>query len=644
MSQINAICAKNRPNLYNCAMSDYQPSERIQAVLDCLPTKSGVYLHKDKGGVVIYVGKAINLRNRVRSYFRPKVDSIKTEKLRRQIEDIEIITTETELEALLLENTLIKKHKPKYNIRLKDDKRYPYIKVHWQDHYPKVTVTRQMVRDGSRYFGPYMSMWAVQQTLEMLRKLFPYLTCDRHITGTDQRACLYYDIKLCNAPCIGAVNREEYRAMIEQLMSFLEGKSDEVQQGIVQKMQKSAENLDFEAAARYRDQLKVIDQIVTKQKVISTANADQDVIAFTRAEGDACVQIFFIRYGKLIGREYFLLENTEDASDEEILQPFLTQFYDAAAHIPRELLLQTEISESQIIEQWLQQKRGTKVSIQTPQWGQKRELVDMALSNAADTLSTLRQQWASDRSKHTAAINELQEALELPRPPVRIECYDIAHTQGTFTVGSMVVFVQGSPQKSDYRRFNIQTVGNNDYGAMREMLTRRFERYREAQQGELHDLNEITTQKKETAWAILPDLILIDGGKGQLGVVEEVLAEFGLSEELPLASLAKQKEELFRPNRPLSIYLPRQSQALYLVQRVRDEAHRFANEGHSQQRNRVGTASILDAIPGIGPKRRKALLQQFGSLDGLRHATVEEIASVPGVPLPVAEAIKAHLD
>lgn len=621
----------------------YSAPENIQEILKRLPVKPGVYIHKDKNSKIIYVGKAINLRSRVRSYFHKNVDSVKTAHLRREVTDIEIITTESELEALLLENTLIKKHKPKYNIRLKDDKRYPYIKVHWQDDFPKVTVTRRMERDGSRYFGPYTSVWAVHQTLDMLRKIFPFLSCDRVINGQDDRACLYFDIKLCNGPCIGAVNREQYRAMIQELMDFLNGKSEHIVKGIAHNMQVAAENLQFEKAAEYRDQLTAVNKVVAKQKVISAANADQDVIAFAREQGDACVQVFFIRYGKLIGREYFMLDGTEGESDDQILSEFMTQFYDDAAHIPKEVLLPNEVAEAMVIEEWLKQKRSTKVTITVPRQGKKKELVKMAASNAQDTLMTIRQQWAADRSKHVQAMADLQESLDLPAPPARIECYDISHTQGTNTVASMVVFVQGAPRKSDYRRFNINSVTNDDFGAMKEVLTRRFARYKESLAGELHDPTQIG-KKKDTAWAILPDLLIVDGGKGQLSMAVDILREFGLEKEVPLAGLAKREEELFVPGKTRSILLDRRSQGLYLVQRVRDEAHRFANTGHRKRRAKMGTASILDSIPGIGPKRRKLLLDRFESLDGIRAATVEEIASVPGIPVEVAEALKTHLD
>lgn len=622
----------------------YTPPERISEILASLPTKTGVYIHKDADGNVLYVGKAINLRNRVRSYFHTSVDSNKTLRLRRRIADIEVISTDSELEALLLEMNLIKQYQPPFNVRLKDDKRYPYIKVHWADPFPKVTVTRRMIRDGSRYFGPYTSVWAVQQTLDLLRKIFPFLTCDRVITGQDERACLYYDIKLCSAPCIGAVNQEQYRASIQQLMDFLNGKSDHIVSGIQKRMEQAAENLDFERAADYRDQLKAIERIVERQKVIGSADTDQDVIAFAREQNDACVQIFFIRHGKLIGREYFMLDNTEDETDQDVLRDFLTQFYDDAAHVPKEVLLPAEIEESKIIEEWLRRKRDTKVTIHVPQRGKKRELVDMATENANDTLATLRQQWVADRSKHVQAISELQTALKLPVPPSRIECYDISHTQGTQTVGSMVVFVQCSPQKSDYRRFNVKSVTNDDYGSMREVLSRRFQRYKDTLAGELHDPGKLKPKsERPTAWAILPDLLIVDGGKGQLSVAEEVLRDFNLQDEVPLAALAKQEEEIFLPGHPAPVLLPRRSEALYLVQRVRDEAHRYANEGHRKRRSKVGVASVLDSVPGVGPRRRQVLLRRFGSLEAIRDASVDELSAVPGIPVEVAKSIKSHL-
>jgi excinuclease ABC subunit C len=609
-------------------------TERVQEILDTLPAKAGVYIMKDGRGAVIYVGKAINLRSRVRSYFQNSVDHPKTIRLAASVEDIDFIITGSELEALILEMNLIKRYRPKYNVRLKDDKRYPYIKVHWADDFPKVTVTRRMdLNDGSRYFGPYTSAWAVHQTLDLLRKVFPYLTCNRQITGQDERACLYYDIKLCGGPCIGAVSREEYRATVQRLMDFLNGRSDQVVSQLRARMAAASERLDFETAAQIRDQLGAIERVVEKQKIVSLTDVDQDVIAFARQDGDTCAQIFFIRGGKLIGQEHFLLDGTEDEDCETIMAEFVKQFYDEAAYVPPEVLLPDQVQEAKVIEHWLGEKRGTRVALKVPRRGKKRELIKMAAENAAETLSMLRAQWEADRSRHVDALAELQEALDLPEPPSRIECFDISTTQGTLTTGSMVVFVQGVPLKRDYRRFNVRGLQQpDDFAAMRQVLTRRFRRWQ-----------EVDRSRSDTAWAILPDLLLIDGGKGQLGVAVEVLDEFGLLDRVPVAALAKQHEELFVPGREGSIRLPRRSQGLFLVQRVRDEAHRFAISHHRQRRGKVGVASILDSVPGVGPKRRQALLTAFGSLSNLRRASVDEIAAVPGIPRHVAESVKESL-
>jgi excinuclease ABC subunit C len=621
--------------------------EHLQQTLDNLPTRPGCYLMHDLNGQIIYVGKAINLRARVRSYFHASAQevSLKTARLVAEIERIEFIVTDSELEALILEANLIKKHRPRYNIRLKDDKRYPYIKAHWQDDYPKVTITRRMKRDGARYFGPFTSSSAVRQTLDILRKAFPYLTCDRTISGQDRRACLYYDIKLCSGPCIGAVSREEYRATIAGLIKFLEGKTETVVSDLQTRMQSAADALDFETAAIVRDQLKAIALIVQKQKVVSSAQADQDVIAFARQDGDTCVHVLFIRGGKLLGREYFILDGAQDADEEAIMTSFVKQFYDEAAYVPPELVLPAQIEEALIIEQWLRRKRGTKVVLTVPRRGHKRDLLHMAAENAAETLNSLRAQWQADRHKQEQALAELQEALDLPVSPVRVECYDISTTQGSATVGSMVVFVHGVPRKGDYRRFNVRSVSDapDDYASMREVLTRRFKRWQKASKGELTDDDPGAKSRKPVAWALLPDLLLVDGGKGQLNVAVQVLKEFDLFGQVPVAGLAKQHEELFLPGRKKSVYLPRRSQGLYLVQRVRDEAHRFAITSHRSRRRKIGIASQLDRVPGIGPSRRKILLKHFGSIESIRAATVEEIAALPGIPHHVAQAVKAHL-
>jgi excinuclease ABC subunit C len=621
-------------------------SEHLQGILDTVPTKPGCYIMKNEAGEVIYVGKAVNLRNRVRSYFHASRQNgfpfdQKTRQLVKNITDIEWIVVGSELEALILEMTLIKKHRPRYNIRLKDDKRYPYIKVHWADPFPKVTITRQMVDDGSRYFGPYTSVWAVHQTLDVLRHIFPYLTCDRVITGKDERACLYFDIKLCTAPCIGAIDLAGYRQMISDLCDFLSGRTEPIISRLQAEMQKAAEDLRFERAAGLRDQIQAIDRVVERQKVISPDYIDSDVIAMARSDGEACVQVFFIRGGKLIGRDYFLMEGTQDTSDADVMSEFIKQFYDQSPTVPPQLLLPQEVEEAQIIKQWLSTRRGgQKVEIKVPVQGQQQDLIALAAENASETLSALKAQWQVDKNRQTLALAELQEALGLPNPPNRIECYDISNTQGTAAVGSMVIFEQGTPKKNLYRRFNIRTVeGPDDFASMEEVLTRRFNRWKAAQE----EANA-PGAKPDQAFALLPDLLMVDGGKGQLARAVKVLDRFGLREAVPVASLAKQQEEIFLPEKPASILLPRQSQGLYLMQRVRDEAHRFAITSHRKRRDKAGVASRLDSIPGIGPARRKALLTHFGSIEKIQEASLDELQGVEGITSKLALAIKANLE
>ena len=617
--------------------------ENLQGILDTLPGKPGCYIMKNEAGEVIYVGKAINLRNRVRSYFHASSQlDHKTRQLVKRITHIEWIVVGSELEALILEMNLIKKHHPHYNVRLKDDKRYPYIKVHWGLPFPKVTVTRQMVEDGSRYYGPYTSVWAVYQTLDVLRRIFPYLTCDREITGHDARACLYYDIKLCTAPCIGAIDQYGYRRIINDLCQFLEGRTGPIVSRLQEEMGLASEGLRFERAAALRDQLHAIEQVVARQKVIFPSDyVDSDVIAMARGDGEACLQVFFIRGGKLIGRDYFLMEGAHDIPDASVMAEFIKQFYDQVPTIPPQLLLPQDIEEAQIIKQWLSTRRGgEKVEIKVPKQGQQHELIQMAAENAAETLASLQAQWRSDTHRQEQALTELQTALSLAAVPNRIECYDISNTQGTAAVGSMVVFEQGVPKKNNYRRFNIRTVeGPDDFASLEEVLIRRFNRWQAAQ-----EIGGAPGKKPDPAFALLPDLLLVDGGKGQLSRAVAVLDRFGLRVRVPVASLAKQQEEIFLPERPESIVLPRQSQWLYLVQRVRDEAHRFAITAHRKRRDKTGIASRLDAIPGIGPARRKALLIKFGSIDKIKEATEEELQTVPGITRRLAGSIKAYLE
>ncbi len=622
-------------------------AEHLKGILATLPTKPGCYIYRNAAGTIIYVGKAISLKNRVRSYFHgDSSHDAKTRRLVREIANIEWILVGSELEALILEMNLIKKHRPKYNIRLKDDKRYPYIKVHWNEPFPKITVTRQMVEDGSRYFGPYTSAWVVYQTLDVLRRIFPYLTCDREITGQDKRACLYYDIKLCTAPCIGAATQASYRQMISDLMDFLSGHSEGIVMRLQNEMEKASEEMRFEKAAALRDQLKAIQSIIERQKVVfATDYKDSDVLAMARSDGEACVQIFFIRGGKLIGREYFILEGTEDSADTEVMSQFVKQFYTEAANIPEQVMLpqEIEIEEAKIISQWMRSKRGgEKVEFFVPKEGQPHELVQMAAENATETLASLRAQWQADSHKQEQALADLQSALQLPAPPNRIECYDVSHIQGVATVGAMVVFEQGVPSKNLYRKFNIDrtSIGApDDFASMEEMLTRRFRRWQSAQ--------ETASQpgsKPDASFSFLPDLVIVDGGKGQLGRAVDILEKFNLLSKVPVVGLAKQQEEIFFPHKSDSLMLPRHSQGLYLVQRIRDEAHRFGITAHRKKRSKLGMASQLDSIPGIGPTRRKALLKHFGSVDKIRDASLEELTAVQGVTKSAAESIKAHLE
>ncbi len=616
-------------------------SDHIKGILDTLPLKPGCYIMKNKSGEVIYVGKAINLRNRVRSYFQERADmDLKTSRLVPQISDLEWIVVASELEALILEMNLIKKYRPRFNVRLKDDKRYPYIKVHLALPFPKVTVTRQMVKDGSRYFGPYTSVWAVHQTLDLLRHIFPYLTCDREITGKDPRPCLYYDIKLCSGPCIGAINQQGYRQLIDDLCAFLDGYTDPIVKRLQAEMNDAAEKLNFEKAAQIRDQLQAIERVVEKQKVITSDQANSDVLAIARSNNEACIQVFFIRNGKLLGREYFVMEGTEEIPDGQVMGEFIKQFYTEAAYIPERVLLPNEVEEAQIIRQWLNTRRGgEKVELTVPRTGTAQELVAMATENAVETLQALRTQWETDKNKQTQALTELQQTLNLPEPPNRIECYDISNTQGTASVGSMVVFEQGTPSKNLYRHFNIKTVvGPDDFASMEEVLARRFKRWQAAQE------KQQVGVKPDPSFSVLPDLLMVDGGKGQLGRAVAVLENFGLAQSVPVVGLAKQQEELFQPDKAESVILPRHSQGLYLVQRIRDEAHRFAITAHRKARGKIGVASRLDGVPGIGPKRRKALLEKFGDIENIRQATLEELMQVPGVNEDIARALQSGLE
>jgi len=615
-------------------------SEHIQGILNTIPAKPGCYLMKNSSGKIIYIGKAVNLRSRVRSYFHSTADHSK--KIRRmvsELSDIDWIVVGSELEALILEMNLIKKYLPEYNVRLKDDKRYPFIRVHWADPFPKITVVRKRVQDGSRYFGPYTSVWAVHQTLDLLRKLFQYRTCDRIITGEDSRACLYDDIKLCTAPCIGKINQAEYRQMIDDLCKFLKGKTNPILQRLKNDMSASSQKMEFEKAAILRDQIQAIEKVVERQKIISSSDMNSDAIALARSNGDSCVQIFFIRNGRLIGREYFVLEGTEDENDSAIISQFIKQFYAESSSIPQEILLPNELEETLIIQQWLNQERGSrKVHFKIPQRGTRHDLIKLAAENAVETLHALKAQWEVDTHKQSQALAQIQNALHLDNPPNRIECYDISNTQGTAAVGSMVVFEQGIPNKKLYRRFNIKTVvGPDDFASMEEVLFRRFNRWKSAQD------NEEVGKKMDPSFGVLPNLLVVDGGKGQLSRAVKVLVEFGLDKKVLAAGLAKEHELIFLPGNNTPIELARSSQGLFLLQRIRDEAHRFAITAHRNLRKKGNFISRLDQIPGIGPTRKKELLKKFGSLDGVKNAPISEMTKIPGITQQLAEIIHETL-
>ncbi|HLZ68742.1 MAG TPA: excinuclease ABC subunit UvrC [Dehalococcoidia bacterium] len=616
------------------------PISKFADQLKALPAKPGVYIMKNDAGEVIYVGKATRLKDRVRSYFgSPRSLEAKTRRLVKQIADFEYILCRSEQEALILESTLVKKHQPFFNIRLKDDKHYPYLKVDLQDPWPRVYITRKVENDGSRYFGPYASAGSVRLTLDLVKKLFPWRSCTKTITGVDPRPCLDYYIHRCIAPCTSYCTKEEYDAVIQQVIKFLEGRTQEVVDELSGKMEEASEEYDYERAAMYRDQIKAVQRVMERQQMATTKPVDWDVFGITRADDEACVQVFFVRGTKVIGRDHFELQGTREERDASVLQSFLQQFYESAVYIPAEILLPVEPADRALIEDWLSEKRGKKVSVAAPQRGEKKQLVDLANENARETLEMLRVKWLADKGKTGAALDELRDELDLPKAPRRIECYDISHTQGTNQVASMVVFIDGHPRSSEYRRFKIKHGdGNNDVESMAEVLRRRFKRAVAAR--EAKDNDEAAAENAK--WAELPDLLLIDGGKPQLGAALDVLRDLGLG-DVPAAGLAKENEELFVSDASEPAILPRTSQALYLVQRIRDEAHRFAITFHRQVRQKTSIKSALDEIPGIGPTRKQALIKKFGSVRGIREASVDDLSGTPGITRAVAERVKAAL-
>lgn len=621
-------------------------SERLKAT----PTKPGVYIMRSSAGDILYVGKASRLRNRLRSYFTKKASLVpKIREMVSKVADFEYIVAESEQEALLLECNLIKENKPRYNARLKDDKSYPFIKVDLTENFPQVYITRTVKKDGSRYFGPFASASSVRRTLALLKKLFPYRSCTKTITGTDPRPCLDFHIHRCVGPCIGAVDEAQYREVIEQVFLFLDGKADQIIKSLEARMLDSSEQLEFEKAAALRDQIQAIEKVHEGQKVLHLSSETLDLIALSMDVGEAWVEVFFIRQGKLVGRDHFIMTSTRDDTPGQVLTAFVKQFYEANPGVPPKILVQHELEDIGSIQEWLGGKRQSKVNIYVPQRGEKRRLMQMVAENASEGLEQRRVNTTVEEGALGQAMEELQEALNLPNPPKRMECYDISNIHGTNPVGSMVVFENGKAKSSAYRKFKIKTVdGVDDYSMMREMLTRRFRRLADPKSRVASDDpgDEETAARSngspEEAWAQAPDLVLIDGGKGHLGAALQVFLELGIT-SIPLASLAKENEELFVPQTPEPIILSQTSPALFLVQRLRDEAHRFAITYHRQRRSKGSTTSALDHVPGIGPKRRRMLIRQFGSVQGVRQATLEEIAAVPGMTLTIASKVKEWL-
>jgi len=651
----------------------------LEAILRRLPTRPGVYLMKDAAGRVIYVGKAQNLRSRVRSYWQKEAPSIGQQLVRSAVDriaDVEVTITDSVSEALLLEGNLVKRYQPPLNVRLKDDKSYPYIKITLADDFPRIERTRRLPNDGSRYFGPYASASSVDEAMNLVRRLFPFRTCTIEIRDgvrALQRPCLLYHIKRCQGPCIEAISKDAYRADIEQVELFLEGRQESLVRALRDEMRRQSERQDYEAAAVSRDKIRAIERTMESQKMAAFARTDLDLVGYARSDNQAAVQLFVIRGGKALGRDVYLLDAPRETPDAEVVSGFLLQYYGRASSIPPEVAVPIALPDAEDLERFLADRRGgvalgggagetatsrvenltvprpdavrvtrrrarsagapAPVRLVVPQRGERRQLVALATQNAEETLAREQARWLADQGKTLAALEGLAEALGLPGIPARIECYDVSNFQGAETVASMVVFEDGKPRTGEYRRFRVRTVdGPNDVASHREVLRRRFRAARPGDEG----------SAEERRWA-MPDLVLIDGGKPQVSAAKGVLDELGLH-DVPLAGIAKEREELFVPDRAEPIVLPPTSPALYLVQRARDEAHRFAITYHRDLRRKASVRSKFDELPGVGPRRRGALLRVFGSMKRVREAPVEQIAAVPGIGAALAARIKAHLE
>ncbi len=605
-----------------------------------LPRKPGVYIMRDDKDVILYVGKAINLHNRVRSYFRenigrgPAIDQMVS-----LIARFEYIVTDSELEALVLENNLIKENSPKYNTLLKDDKTYPYIKVTVGEDYPRILFSRTMKKDKSRYFGPYTSAAAVKDTIELLNKLYQLRTCNRVLprdTGLE-RPCLNYHIKQCLAPCQGYVSKEEYRQQVAGALEFLNGNYSPILKDLEEKMNKAAEELEFEDAARYRDLFSSVRQVSQKQKITEGVGEDKDILALYQDETEAVVQVFFVRDGKLIGREHYYMTHVPENNKPAILQDFVKQFYAGTPFIPRELMLQYEIEDAELIEKWLSERKGSRVYLKVPKIGSKEKLVELAAQNAKLVLSQDREKLKREEGRTIGAVKEISDLLQLPLTgTARMEAYDISNINGFENVGSMVVYEKGKPKRSDYRKFKIKSVsGPDDYACMREVLTRRFRHGME----ESKELEEQEMDQEYGSFTKFPDLILMDGGRGQVNIALSVLEELGI--DIPVCGMVKDDNHRTRGLYYHNIELPidTHSEGFKLITRIQDEAHRFAIEYHRSLRSKTQVKSVLDDIPGVGPARRKALMRHFKSLEEIRQASVEELMEIPEMNERTAEEI-----
>jgi excinuclease ABC subunit C len=614
-------------------------TEELRLKIDNLPDSPGCYLMKHQGEI-IYVGKAKNLKNRVRQYFQssrnhtPKVQAMVD-----KVDDFEIVLVDGELEAFILECNLIKRHKPFYNILLKDDKHYPYIRIDLKQDFPKVELVRRQASDGARYFGPYMGATVVREMLDVVRTLFPIRTCNRVIRpDKPQRPCVHYEIGQCLAPCAGRVSPEDYKAQIQKVMEFLSGRDEPVMEDLNRQMREAALQMNYERAAVYRDRMRAVETVMQKQKAIIAGGGDQDVLATCPEGVDALVQLVVVRGGKMIGSEHFVLERAGDEPAGEVLESFLLQYYGADNPPPREILLAGELPESAAMAQLLSEIRGGKVVLRTPQRGEKHQMVELAQKNAADAAAKRRKRLSRSHERTIGALEELQSALGLETLPRRIEGYDISNTQGALSVGSMVVMIDGVSANKEYRRFRIKTVvGANDFASMHEIITRRF---RHGLQ-EREERRRIGLDPSGGKFSDMPDLILIDGGRGQLNAALAAMREQG--GQVPMFGLAERIDEIVLPDRDEALLLDRRSEALHLVQRLRDEAHRFAITNHRALRTRQSIRSRLEEVPGVGPTRRKALLKHFQTVEKLREADVAALCQVPGMTRPVAEALYAFL-